>query len=514
MLALEERAAAFLGQEEAVYLPTATMANQIALAILGERGTELIVEETAHIMVSELGGAAMHSGLQTRGLPGYRGVLSPEQMRDGGAALRRLPHPARLDRRAREHAQQRRRDASGRSRRCAASSTSARELGLAVHLDGARLANAAVASGVPGGGDRRPVRHGHALPLEGPRRAARRGDRGLAELMARARVEKHRFGGAMRQAGIVAAAGLYALEHNVDRLADDHARARRLAEGWADARRAGRPDLVETNFVQVDVGDARAHARPRRSRGSPTAGVGLSATVEPGVIRAVTHLDIDDDDVERAIELVPRALGIAVARLSRAPGRPLRLGRDARPLRVGRRAARGRARGRARGARARGGGGRVHARGSRPSGCRRSSPTARPSASTTRPSCARCSATSRDEELDRFLDAEHAAWRPARALVGSAHALLETLRDRKLRLARRRQHVARARAARAPRARGARRRRARRPRSSSRARSASASPRPAIFERALAELGLDPLEALFVGDRAASTTSRARPPSG
>src|SRR6202023_4432892 len=81
VLELERRAAAFLGQPEAVYLPTATMANQIALAILGTRGTELIVEETAHIMVAELGGAAMHSGLQTRGLPGYRGRLSPEQIR-------------------------------------------------------------------------------------------------------------------------------------------------------------------------------------------------------------------------------------------------------------------------------------------------------------------------------------------------------------------------------------------------------------------------------------------------
>src|SRR3954468_22019416 len=78
---LERRAAALLGHEAAVYVPTATMANQIALSILGARGTELIVEETAHIMISELGGAAMHSGLQTRGLPGYRGCLSPRQVR-------------------------------------------------------------------------------------------------------------------------------------------------------------------------------------------------------------------------------------------------------------------------------------------------------------------------------------------------------------------------------------------------------------------------------------------------
>jgi len=93
VLELERRGADLLGQEEAVYLPTATMANQIALTILGERGTELVVEETAHIMVSELGGAAMHAGLQTRGLPGTRGRLSPEQIRatmhEDGSSTRR-----------------------------------------------------------------------------------------------------------------------------------------------------------------------------------------------------------------------------------------------------------------------------------------------------------------------------------------------------------------------------------------------------------------------------------------
>src|SRR6478752_10719236 len=81
VLELERRGAELLGHEEAVYLPTATMANQIALVILSEPGTELLVEERAHIMVSELGGAAFHSGLQTRGLPGFRGRLSPEQLR-------------------------------------------------------------------------------------------------------------------------------------------------------------------------------------------------------------------------------------------------------------------------------------------------------------------------------------------------------------------------------------------------------------------------------------------------
>jgi threonine aldolase len=189
----------------------------------------------------------------------------------------------------------------------------ARELELAVHLDGARVANAAIALGVPAAdvaGRFDTVTLCLSKGLGCPLGAVIAGSR---ERMGRARVEKHRFGGAMRQAGIVAAAGLYALDHNVERLADDHARARRLAEGW-DAR--GVPvelDLVETNFVQVDVaglGLSSAEAIARLA----DSGVGLSATVKPGVLRAVTHLEIDDEDVERAIELVPRALGARLAR--------------------------------------------------------------------------------------------------------------------------------------------------------------------------------------------------------
>ncbi len=148
------------------------------------------------------------------------------------------------------------------------------------------------------------------MSLEGPRRPLGALIAGSAVLM-RGALEKHRFGGAMRQAGIVAAAGLYALDHNVERLADDHARARRLAEGWVDQGVPIELELVETNFVQVDVGDhglgsAEAIAA-RRGRASASA-----RPMRPGVLRAVTHLDITDEDVERAIELVPEALGADV----------------------------------------------------------------------------------------------------------------------------------------------------------------------------------------------------------
>ena len=135
---------------------------------------------------------------------------------------------------------------------------------------------------------------------------------GSAETIERAWREKHLFGGAMRQAGIVAAAGVYALDHHVERLADDHARARRLAEGWDEAGLPVDLEQVETNFVQLDVA-ALGLERDRALAVLADAGVGLSATIHPGIARAVTHLDVDDDDVDRAIELAPAALGVRAA---------------------------------------------------------------------------------------------------------------------------------------------------------------------------------------------------------
>jgi threonine aldolase len=131
---------------------------------------------------------------------------------------------------------------------------------------------------------------------------------GSPELMAEARRLKHLFGGAMRQAGIVAAAGVYALEHNVERLADDHARARRLAEGLHVAGVPVDLEQVETNFVQVEL--APLELSPQEAlRRLAEHGVGLSMTAHPTRLRAVTHLDVDDRDIERAVELIPRALG-------------------------------------------------------------------------------------------------------------------------------------------------------------------------------------------------------------
>ena len=307
VLELERRTAELLGHEEAVYLPTALMGNQIALAVLGERGGELLVEEGAHIMVAELGGAAYHSGLQTRGLPGVRGRLTAEQIRaaawqDGDFWT---PPPSVL---ALENPHNTAGGTVWPFEELADVVSAARELGMRVHLDGARLLNAAVATGVPAariGALFDTVTICLSKGLGCPLGALIAGSAGL---MYRARLEKHRFGGAMRQAGIVAAAGIYALDHNVEPLAGDHARARRLAEGWA---RAGLPvdlELVQTNFVQLDLAPLGLdeHESLVRIREE---GVLLSRT-KPGVLRAVTHLDVTDADIDVALQAVPRGLRV------------------------------------------------------------------------------------------------------------------------------------------------------------------------------------------------------------
>jgi threonine aldolase len=181
----------------------------------------------------------------------------------------------------------------------------ARDAGLALHLDGARLFNAAIARGRP---PAEFARHFDTVcvcfskGLGAPMGAALAGSEPLIE---RARLHKHRFGGALRQAGVVAAAALYGLRHNVDRLAEDHARARRLAGGLTAAGVSVREP--ETNFVMVDVGpDAAAATARLRERE-----VLLSGTLQPAVMRAVTHLDIDDAAIERAIERIAAALAPA-----------------------------------------------------------------------------------------------------------------------------------------------------------------------------------------------------------
>jgi threonine aldolase len=308
---LERRVAELLGQDESVFVPTATMANEIALRALSEPGDELIAEENAHILLAELGGPAVHAGLMTRPVPGEAGRFGPDMVQ---RMVRRTDGthvpPTRVVAIENTH------NASGGRvwplEEIEALVGACRELGLAVHLDGARILNASVAAGVPAAtiaGRFDTVTLCLSKGLGCPLGALVAGS---VDVMAKARRLKHQFGGAMRQAGIVAAAGIYALDHNVDRLADDHARARRLGEGLHVAGVPVDLEQVETNFVQIDVGALGLDTTDALAR-LADAGVGLSATPHPGVLRALTHLDVDDEDIERALELIPKALGVFAA---------------------------------------------------------------------------------------------------------------------------------------------------------------------------------------------------------
>jgi threonine aldolase len=305
---LQRRVAELLGQQEALFVPTATMANQIALRLHSRPGDVLLAEETSHILIYEFGGAAVHAGLITVGLPGRGGRITAEQVRAAVPAKAKTVDqaPTILS------LEDTHNSSGGRVwplDELESVVDAARDMGLAAHLDGARLFNASVAQDVSPAtiaGRFDTVTICLSKGLGCPLGALIAGSR---ELMGRAWREKHLFGGAMRQAGIVAAAGIYALDHHVTRLADDHARACRLAEAWHRAGLAVDLERVETNFVQVDfapLGITRDEVLARLRE----AGVGLSSTIHPTVARAVTHLDLTDEDIDRASEIVPAALEI------------------------------------------------------------------------------------------------------------------------------------------------------------------------------------------------------------
>jgi threonine aldolase len=305
---LQRRSAELLGQEEALFLPTATMANQIALNVLGRAGGQVIAEERTHTLIFEAGGPAVHSGLVMRGLPGVAGRISPEQLQEVAATADDL-QPASIVVLENTH-----RSAGGRVWPFAEFETvvsTARELGLAVHLDGARLLNASVASGTAAaeyGRRADTVTLCFSKGLGCPLGAALAGS---ASVMREAWRGKFLFGGAMRQAGMVGAAALYALDHHVERLREDHARARRLAEGLAAAALPVDPEATETNFVGVELeslGISVVEAEERIAR----EGI-LVSSLRPGVLRLATYLGVTDEDIEAAVDAIPRALGARVA---------------------------------------------------------------------------------------------------------------------------------------------------------------------------------------------------------
>jgi len=303
---LQDAVAELLGKEAALFLPSGTMCNQVSFAVHCRAGDEILLHETAHPLLYEAGGAAALIGAVFRPLPGPRGIFTAEQVR---AAVRPPVHY--MPRTRIVSVEQTANIVGGvcwRLEEIEGVCVAARGLGLRCHLDGARLLNAVVATGTPARAFAAPfdsVWIDLTKGLGAPVGAVLASSRGFIE---DAWVFKQRLGGAMRQAGIIAAAGLYALEHHVERLADDHEVARRLAHGLAELPGlALDAERVESNIVIFEVIAPGVTAEAFAERALARGGVRFTV-IGPTTVRAVTHLDLPPDAVERTLAAARAAL--------------------------------------------------------------------------------------------------------------------------------------------------------------------------------------------------------------
>ena len=296
-----EMVAELLGKEDAIFLPSGTMCNEIAYRVHCEPGDEIIVDKTGHALHFEVGGPAALSGVMTRPLDGVRGIFSAEQVK---AAIR---NPARHAPRSRLLSVENTANLGGGTvwplEQIRAVTAAAKGAGLSAHLDGARLMNAVVASGIPARDFAAPFDSAWICLTKGlgaPVGAVLAGSSGFIE---RAWRFKHQFGGAMRQAGLIAAAGIYALEHHVTRLAEDHANARHFAELVADIPGIAMDlDAVQTNMIYLDTSELALSA-PQVNERLMARGVRIGA-FNDSLMRAVTHIDVDRAGVEEAARVL------------------------------------------------------------------------------------------------------------------------------------------------------------------------------------------------------------------
>jgi len=303
---LEERVAAMFGKEAGVFTPTGSLANQLAIRILVAPGEELIAETNSHIVRAELGAAAVFSGITTRTWPAKNGLLIAKDALDiarpnsgpylvsttaiaventhnfGGGTIQPLDEIKALRK-------------------------GADELGLALHLDGARIWNAHVASGVALNEYGKYfetisvcLSKGLGAPIGSVMLSTK-------DRVTKARIWRKRYGAGMRQVGLLAGAAHYALDHNISRLSEDHRRAKEIAIAIAsiDASLID-PNTVETNIVGLDLSALPITAAELAAR-TKEAGLWISA-LGPKFARLVTHMDFDDAQCIQAIEILKRAL--------------------------------------------------------------------------------------------------------------------------------------------------------------------------------------------------------------
>ena len=302
---LQERVASLLGKEAALFVPSGTMSNQICVKAHTQPGDELLLETACHIYNYEAGGPAVLSGVMCRTIDGDFGILDLSQLED-----KIRPENEHLVRTRVVCLENTHNRGGGRVyplEKIKAISAWAREHGLLMHLDGARLWNAVVATGIAA---REWTQHFDSVSvcfskgLGAPIGSALAGPK---EFVARGRKIRKLFGGGMRQAGVAAAAALHALDHHIERLAEDHRNAQVIAEAVADTPGLRlHPPKVDTNLVwfQVDpeLGTAKDVAAALRERGV------LVHTPGPQMIRACTHLDVSAAQAERAATLIRQAV--------------------------------------------------------------------------------------------------------------------------------------------------------------------------------------------------------------
>lgn len=303
---LQEKVARLLGKEASLFVPSGTMANQLAIKSQTQPGDEVIIEATSHPFNFEGGAGAALSGVQFYCLKGEQGILQAFQIEE---AIRPYDHHYPVTRLiCLENTHNRGGGTIYPIKEMEAIFRLAKRRGLLVHLDGARLWNASVASGIP--------LHEYAKWADSVSVCLSKGlgapigslVAGSKELIDRVHRFRKMFGGGMRQVGIIAAAGLYAIEHHVDRLKEDHKNAKRLAQGLNDLKGISiDPEQVETNIVLFDIDNPQMTAFTL-SEEMKKYGVLIHA-IGNNKVRLVTHLDVTSEEIEFALEAFEKVLG-------------------------------------------------------------------------------------------------------------------------------------------------------------------------------------------------------------
>jgi len=296
--ALQEAYAARVGKPAALFVPTGTMANQLALRLLTTPGTGVIVGARQHMVIYEGGAAGLNSSVQFLMVDDTNGALRADDVRHYRSTAAHHYIAPSLVCVENTHLPSGGRPWSLEELRAVNNAAGP----LPIHMDGARLFNAEVATGIKAADYAAEVTTVMSCLSKGLAAPVGSMLAGPSDVIARARVERQRLGGGMRQAGVIAAAGLVALESMVERLADDHTRAARLAmavaERWPDACD---PATVQTNIVNFTHDDTDALLAHLEAQGVQ------AGTIAPGIVRFVTHVDIDDDGVNRAIAAIRSA---------------------------------------------------------------------------------------------------------------------------------------------------------------------------------------------------------------